>query len=125
MILNNQTSGETIKGLQQDFAFIEKLSGLLGLIGFYVLSLNGVGDGRDASAQIYFDSNLFPHRFLSAFSAQNKTPTLTQVKDTSTRNPTNTLITVVKPERPSALSSTIIHFRTAFRNRLGVYMFLR
>jgi len=44
---------ETIKGLQPDFALIEKLSESLDLIGFYVFSFDGIGDGRDAGARMF------------------------------------------------------------------------
>lgn len=43
----------TIQGLEPDFALIEKLSESLDLIGFYVFSLDGVGDGRDAGARMF------------------------------------------------------------------------
>ncbi|WP_418140001.1 PhzF family phenazine biosynthesis protein [Marinobacter sp. MA] len=44
---------KTIKGLKPDFDLIEKLSESLDLIGFYVFSLDGVGDGRDAGARMF------------------------------------------------------------------------
>lgn len=44
---------ETIKGLEPDFGLIEKLSEALDLIGFYVFSFDGVGDGRDAGARMF------------------------------------------------------------------------
>ncbi|MBO6812146.1 MULTISPECIES: PhzF family phenazine biosynthesis protein [Marinobacter] len=44
---------KTIKGLKPDFVLIEKLSESLDLIGFYVFSLDGVGDGRDAGTRMF------------------------------------------------------------------------
>lgn len=44
---------KTIKGLKPDFDLIEKLSESLDLIGFYVFSLDGVGDGRDAGTRMF------------------------------------------------------------------------
>ncbi|MHA7925539.1 MAG: PhzF family phenazine biosynthesis protein [Marinobacter sp.] len=43
----------TIKGLQPDFALIERLSESLDLIGLYVFSFDGVADGRDAGARMF------------------------------------------------------------------------
>lgn len=45
--------GQTVKGLEPDFGLIEKLSEALDLIGFYVFSFDGVGDGRDAGARMF------------------------------------------------------------------------
>lgn len=44
---------KTIKGLKPDFDLIEKLSESLDLIGFYVFSLDGVGDGTDAGTRMF------------------------------------------------------------------------
>ena len=44
---------KTVKGLKPDFDLIEKLSESLDLIGFYVFSLDGVGDGRDAGTRMF------------------------------------------------------------------------
>jgi PhzF family phenazine biosynthesis protein len=44
---------KTIKGLKPDFDLIEKLSESLDLIGFYVFSIDGVGDGRDAGTRMF------------------------------------------------------------------------
>ncbi|WP_421863360.1 PhzF family phenazine biosynthesis protein [Marinobacter adhaerens] len=43
----------TIKGLEPDFGLIEQLSEALDLIGFYVFSFDGVGEGRDAGARMF------------------------------------------------------------------------
>lgn len=45
--------GQTIKGLEPDFDLIEKLSEALDLIGFYVFSFDGIGNGRDAGARMF------------------------------------------------------------------------
>lgn len=44
---------ETIKNLSVDLALVEELSNALDLIGFYVFSLTGLGDGRDAGARMF------------------------------------------------------------------------
>ncbi len=46
-------NAEVIKGLQPDFDLIEKLSDALDLIGFYVFSFDGIGNGRDAGARMF------------------------------------------------------------------------
>ncbi|WP_339845637.1 PhzF family phenazine biosynthesis protein [uncultured Halopseudomonas sp.] len=44
---------DVIQGLEPDFALIEELSDALDLIGLYVFSFDGVGDGRDAGARMF------------------------------------------------------------------------
>ncbi|MDF0752723.1 PhzF family phenazine biosynthesis protein [Marinobacter sp. 71-i] len=42
-----------IQGLKPDFSLVEELSDALDLIGLYVFSFDGVGNGRDAGARMF------------------------------------------------------------------------
>lgn len=52
-ILVGIRDSETIKNLRVDLDLIEELSHSLDLIGFYVFSFDGVGQGRDAGARMF------------------------------------------------------------------------
>lgn len=44
---------DTIRSLSVDLALVEDLSNALDLIGFYVFSLTGIGEGRDAGTRMF------------------------------------------------------------------------
>lgn len=44
---------ETMQNLSVNLALVEEISNALGLIGFYVFTLTGIGDGRDAGTRMF------------------------------------------------------------------------